>query len=80
MILRFRVKIGYNGPYNIFILFKNRISAMRDLFIINNKLDKNIRPHQAVPIPCISRFLFISSLIGFVPKHDKGFQYIHHLF
>lgn len=58
---------------------ENLVSAMEKPFIIDIKLKKNLKLRHVdhIPTPFTS---FISSLLSFVPKYNRGFRQIHHLF
>lgn len=78
MILCFRAELGYKNPSNAFILLKNLVSALVDEDIIDKKLledHKNRRVEEVInPTP-----LFISFLLGLVPKYNGSWRKIHHL-
>jgi hypothetical protein len=62
-ILRFGAVIGYDGP-DRYILSKNLLSANDAPEVMHDKLLED---------------LFISSPLGFAPKHDGSLRRIHHL-
>lgn len=78
MILRFETEIGYKNPQNVLIFSKNFALAMKDPFIIDNKLTKVIQLCWVVLIP-IPIAPFILSPIGLVLKYNGGFKQIYHL-
>lgn len=60
------------------IFSENLASAKNDSFIINKKLEEDLRLRGVVRIPTPST-LFILMLLGLVLKHDRDFRYIYHL-
>ena len=77
MILCFGIQLGYEGP-NTFILSKNLASALADTEIIDKKLAEDLRCRRVKKVTNLIS-LFISSLLGFVPKYNGGWRKIHHL-
>lgn len=78
IILSFGAQLGYEGP-DAFILLKNLASALADIGIIVKKLDDDLRCRQVEEVTNLI-LPFISSSLGLVPKHDRGWRKIHHLF
>ncbi len=77
MVLRFGEELGYEGP-DAFMLSYNLASALEDLTIIEKKLQEELASGRGTPVHQPSR-PFIFSLLGLVPKHDRGWRRIHHL-
>lgn len=77
MIFRFRVKIGYNKSCYLLILLKNLISAIKNYFIIENKLEKDLFLYSIMLMSSSLSLLFIFSLLGFVLKYNKDIKYIY---
>ena len=77
MLLRFGCLLGYKEP-DAFILSDNLPSALIDPSVIYDKLAHDLSIGSVVevnnPAPP-----FISSPLGLVPKHDRGFRKVHHL-
>ena len=78
MILRFGVELGYEGSLNAFILSDNLASTLKDLAIIEKKLQEDLAP-GCVSVVQQPRLRFICSSLGLVPKYDGGWRRIHHL-
>lgn len=77
MLLRFACLLGYKYP-DAWILSKNLPLALLDLEIIDNKLAHDLKLGRVVEVKNPT-YLFISSPLGLVPKHDGGFRKIYHL-
>jgi Reverse transcriptase (RNA-dependent DNA polymerase)/RNase H-like domain found in reverse transcriptase len=75
-ILRFGALIGYEGP-DRYILSKNLLSANDAPDVMHDKLLEDLRLRRV--LPTIPQQPFISSPLGFAPKHDGGLRRIHHL-
>lgn len=76
MIFKFRAEIDYKSFQNMLIFSKNLVSAMEDLFIINNKLAKDIQLCWVVFIPIPTAFFILLSLT-LVFKHERRFRQIY---
>lgn len=77
MLLRFGCLLGYTSP-KILILSSNFLSALINPSVIDAKLVKDLNIGRVIKI--IDPILpFISSSLGFVPKHDGGLRRIHYL-
>jgi len=75
-ILRFGSLVGYTGP-DRYILSKNLLSANDAPEVMHDKLLDDLRLRRVVST--IPQPPFISSPLGFAPKHDGGLRRIHHL-
>lgn len=76
IIFKFRAEMDYKSFQNVLIFSKNLVSAMKDLFIINNKLAKDIRLCWVVFVRIPTAFFILLSLT-LVSKHERRFRQIH---
>ena len=75
-ILEFRALTSYIRP-NALILLENLPLALQDLQVINQQPKQDLALGKVVLAVLV--LPFILSLLGLVPKKDKGFQRIHYL-
>jgi Reverse transcriptase (RNA-dependent DNA polymerase) len=75
-ILQFGALVGYTGP-DRYILSENLISANDAPEVMHDKLMEDLRFRRVVPT--LPQYPFISSPLGFAPKHDGSLRRIHHL-
>lgn len=78
MILRFGAEIGYQGPFDIFLISKNLTSSMEAPDIIDQKLKNDLVLRRVVQV-VNPQPPYIASPLGLVRKHDGGWRRIHHL-
>lgn len=77
IILCFEIKLGYQSSPNTYILSKNLASALKNSAIIEKKLIEDLVLGKLMEVvKPISPF--ISSPLGLVPKHDRGWKKIYH--
>lgn len=76
MILCFGAQLGYKGPEAL-ILSKNLASALVDTEIIDKKLADDLKSRKVEEV-LNPNLPFISSPLGLIPKHDRGWRKIHH--
>ena len=79
MILRFGAELGYKGPSDAFILSDNLTSALKDLVIIDKKLQEDLASGRVIQLQGPPTPPYICSPLGLIPKHDGGWRRIHHL-
>lgn len=75
-ILRYGVRIGYEGPLQR-LISTNQPSANNDLIAIQSQLDIDLSLLRVMATT--SSFPYISSPLGLVPKHDGSWRRIHNL-
>lgn len=75
-ILYFGTQIGYEGPDN-YLISPNLKSALLAPDTMNEKLQEDLKRNRVIEVyPSLP---FLSSPLGFTPKHDGGLRRIHHL-
>ncbi len=74
MIFCFGAELGYKGPSNAFILSDNLALALKDLAIIEKKLQEDLASGHVTQLQGAPTLPYICLPLGLVPKHDGGWR------